>query len=283
MWPLFAHASRTATDGRAKHGLVAVVAHLIASSMSRQLGAGLMVLGFGICPALASDTLTTPVREGAQFAHEIASADARYVANWALYSGNHGGLPFIILDKKAAKVFVFNGDGKLRGAAPALIGFAVGDDSVPGIGDKKLSAILPEERTTPAGRFVASLDRNLKGGQILWVDYDAAISMHPVITSNAKERRAERLASPSPLDNRISYGCINVLCLCAKPHKAVAALLLVQAGNMCRAEKKFDGSGFRQHIDDAVAAGESRGHDILEEIDRHVDAAIRNAVIQWAG
>jgi hypothetical protein len=86
----------------------------------------------------------------------------------------------------------------------------VGDDSAPGIGDKKLSAILPEERTTPAGRFVASLDRNLKGGQILWVDYDAAISLHPVVTSNAKERRAERLASPSPLDNRISYGCINV-------------------------------------------------------------------------
>jgi hypothetical protein len=42
------------------------------------------------------------------------------------------------------------------------------------------------------------------------VDYDAAISLHPVVTSNAKERRAERLASPSPLDNRISYGCINV-------------------------------------------------------------------------
>jgi hypothetical protein len=34
--------------------------------------------------------------------------------------------------------------------------------------------------------------------------------LHPVITSNPKERRAERLASPTPLDNRISYGCINV-------------------------------------------------------------------------
>jgi hypothetical protein len=147
---------------------------------------------------------------GAQFEQEIASVEARYVADWALHSGNDSGLPFIILDKKAAKVFVFNSNGKLRGAAPALIGFAVGDDSVPGIGEKKLSAIRPEERTTPAGRFVASLDRNLKGGQILWVDYDAAISLHPVITSNAKERRAERLASPSPLDNRISYGCINV-------------------------------------------------------------------------
>jgi hypothetical protein len=57
---------------------------------------------------------------------------------------------------------------------------------------------------------VASLDHNLKGGPILWVDYESAISMHPVITSNVQERRAQRLASPTPMDNRISYGCINV-------------------------------------------------------------------------
>jgi hypothetical protein len=98
----------------------------------------------------------------------------------------------------------------LRGSAPALLGLAHGDDSVPGIGERKLSTILPGERTTPAGRFVASLDRNLHGGEILWVDYENAISLHPVITSNVQERRAERLATPSPLDNRISYGCINV-------------------------------------------------------------------------
>ena len=34
--------------------------------------------------------------------------------------------------------------------------------------------------------------------------------MHPVITTNPVERRLQRLVSPSPLDNRISYGCINV-------------------------------------------------------------------------
>jgi hypothetical protein len=45
---------------------------------------------------------------------------------------------------------------------------------------------------------------------ILWIDYDAAISMHRVITTSPKERRLQRLATPTPLDNRISYGCINV-------------------------------------------------------------------------
>ncbi len=45
---------------------------------------------------------------------------------------------------------------------------------------------------------------------MLWVDYAAAISLHRVVTSNPKERRLQRLASATPLDNRISYGCINV-------------------------------------------------------------------------
>jgi hypothetical protein len=42
------------------------------------------------------------------------------------------------------------------------------------------------------------------------VDYDGAVSMHPVVTSKPEERRLQRLGTPTPLDNRISYGCINV-------------------------------------------------------------------------
>lgn len=144
------------------------------------------------------------------FNQESASQDARQMADWVIDSGDNRGMPFVIVDKKEARVFVFHADGLLRGAAPVLLGLALGDDSVPGIGDRKLSTIRPDERTTPAGRFVAALDRNLHGGDILWVDYDAAISLHPVVTTNLKEQRAQRLATPTPLDNRISYGCINV-------------------------------------------------------------------------
>jgi hypothetical protein len=146
----------------------------------------------------------------ANFEYENASVAARKVADWAVDSGDSHGMPFVIVEKTDAMVYVFNADGRLRGAAPALLGLALGDDSVPGIGKRKLATILPEERTTPAGRFVASLDRNLHGGEILWVDYENAISLHPVITTDPTEHRAQRLASPSPLDNRISYGCINV-------------------------------------------------------------------------
>lgn len=139
-----------------------------------------------------------------------ASNDARNMADWIVHSADNGKLPFAIVDKKSAKVFVFYADGRLRGTAPVLLGLAAGDEAIPGIGDRPLSSIRPKERTTPAGRFVANMDHNLKGKEILWVDYDGAISMHPVVTGKPKERRLQRLESLTSRDNRISFGCINV-------------------------------------------------------------------------
>ena len=109
--------------------------------------------------------------------------DARHVADWVVDSGDNCSMPFVIVDKVDARVFVFQADGRLTGSAPALLGLAKGDTSVPGIGNRKLSDVLPEERTTPAGRFVASLGHNFKGKDILWVDYDSAVSLHRVITT----------------------------------------------------------------------------------------------------
>lgn len=159
---------------------------------------------------LSTGVAILPVAAGeARFGAEGVSLDAIHVANWVVASSDNRGLPFVIVDKRAAKVFVFRNDGQLRGASPALLGLARGDDTIPGIGTRPLSKILPEERTTPAGRFIATLGRNLKT-DILWIDYDAAISLHRVVTSNPKDRRLERLATASEADNRISYGCINV-------------------------------------------------------------------------
>lgn len=146
----------------------------------------------------------------ANFGQEVPSPDSRQLADWVVDSANNGNLPFMIIDKLQARVFMFDAQGQLRGAAPALLGLAIGDHSVPGIGERPLSSIRPEERTTPAGRFVASLDKDIHGHEVLWVDYDTALSLHRVVKGQPRERRAERLASPSPLDNRISFGCINV-------------------------------------------------------------------------
>jgi hypothetical protein len=151
-----------------------------------------------------------PLAKRANFEQEHVSRDARLVADWVVDSGDNRGMSFVIVDKMDAKVFVFYADGRLRGAAPALLGMALGDDAIPGIGNRVMSSIRPEERTTPAGRFVAYLGINFYRKDILWVDYEGAVSLHRVVTNKPAERRLERLATPTPLDNRISYGCINV-------------------------------------------------------------------------
>jgi hypothetical protein len=162
--------------------------------------------------ATQSEAAQVPTRSyrHADFADEAASVEARSIADWIVDSRDNLGMRFVIVDKVDARVFVFDAAGRLTGASAALVGSARGDDSAPGIGDKKLSDITPAERTTPAGRFLAEPGLNINGEHIVWVDYDAAVSIHAVRPSNRKERRLHRLASPTPADNRISYGCINV-------------------------------------------------------------------------
>jgi hypothetical protein len=152
----------------------------------------------------------TSVSRTAEFYGTSASADARSVANWIANSGDNAGMAFVIVDKKMAKVYVFDAQAQLRGASPALMGSAVGDDTAPGVGKLAIADVKPEQRTTPAGRFVAERGRNARGEDVVWVDYDNAVSMHRVVTQVASERRLERLASDSIADKRISYGCINL-------------------------------------------------------------------------
>jgi len=132
------------------------------------------------------------------------------IADWVVRSNDNGNSAFFVIDKRDARLYVFDVQGRLQGRAPVLLGLARGDDSVPGIGEKALAEIAPRDRTTPAGRFVAERGRNAQGEDIVWVDYAAAISLHRVRPLKKSEHRLERLASPTPADNRISYGCINV-------------------------------------------------------------------------
>lgn len=166
---------------------------------------------FGATPlTIETQPVVAPHPKRADFGRENKSRSAQQVADWAVDSGDNHGMPFVIVDKVDARVFVFDADGRLRGAAPALLGLARGDDAAPDIGERKMSQIRPEERITPAGRFVASMGRDFYGKDMFWVDYDGAVGLHRVVTNNPKERRLERLATPTPLDNRISFGCINV-------------------------------------------------------------------------
>lgn len=139
-----------------------------------------------------------------------ASSDLRLMANWIARSGDHAAMPFVVIDKRAAHLYVFDAQARLLDHTAVLLGSAQGDDSVPGIGDKAIADVLPEERTTPAGRFAGQRGLNIDGEDVVWVDYDAAVSMHRVRANNPKEHRLQRLATETADDNRISYGCINI-------------------------------------------------------------------------
>ena len=139
-----------------------------------------------------------------------AQADAHRFAAQAVASANNQGQPFAVIDKTAATVNLYDASGKLMAASPVLLGQAKGDASVPGIGERPMQDIAPHERTTPAGRFVSEPGKNLAGETVVWIDYDAAVSMHRLRPSSPHEKRPERMATVTPSDNRITYGCVNV-------------------------------------------------------------------------
>ena len=132
------------------------------------------------------------------------------LAGWVVAAKDSQGYPFAVIDKAAAQILVFGGDGRLRGAAPGLFGSAVGDHTAPGVAGLALREIPGRDRTTPAGRFVGGYGPSLDAGRVLWVDYESAVSIHPTATGVPAEKRVERLASATPDDNRITHGCINV-------------------------------------------------------------------------
>jgi len=175
-------------------------------------GVGATGLAFGLIFAVSSTAAARQQIAPGQgdTVERGASPAVRQLKSWVLETGDNQGLPFVLIDKVNAQVLAFSRDGVLLGAAPVLLGLARGDISPPGIGDRPLSAIAPEERITPSGRFLASTGENLTGKSVLWIDYADALSLHPVVTTRSADRRLQRLATPTSEDNRISYGCVNV-------------------------------------------------------------------------
>jgi hypothetical protein len=138
-----------------------------------------------------------------------ASPEVQGVAQWVGTSHDNAGLPFLVVDKVNAQVYAFNPSAQLKATAPILLGMGRGDvmlvpNNVP------MSAMTPDKRITPAGRYRSWLVTDSHGKQVLSIDYDAAISLHIVVKGTPAQQRAARLASATSDDNRISYGCINV-------------------------------------------------------------------------
>ena len=125
-------------------------------------------------------------------------------------ANDHQGLPLAIVDKRDARIYVFEPTGRLIGASVVLLGATLGDQIVPDATLRTPGRPAPDERTTPASRFDSAPGRNNKGEAIVWVDYGASFAIHRLRAAPAAERRAARLASPTPEDKRISLGCVVV-------------------------------------------------------------------------
>jgi len=151
---------------------------------------------------------TTPEHQEAQ---AQLSREASELIARVMRTGEHDMLPFAVVDKKDARLYVFDAQGRLQGESAALIGEAMGDDIAPGVGEHAQTGEVPlAERTTPAGRFVSQPGRNRSGEHVIWVDYDSAFAIHRVRPGRSRMERLSRLASRNPLDRRTSLGCVVV-------------------------------------------------------------------------
>ena len=141
----------------------------------------------------------------------VLGSEAARVAEWIDASEDNHSLPYAIVDKMNASLFLFDGRGRLLSRVPVLVGIAPGDEASPGVGSKKLAELGPNEKTTPAGRFLAKFGIPFRGQRVLWVDYSTSVALHPIpMDAASTEQRRARMLSPTPDYNRITFGCINV-------------------------------------------------------------------------
>jgi hypothetical protein len=140
---------------------------------------------------------------------QSASADVLDTVQWVAASKDNAGLPFVVVDKVNARVYAFTPFAQLKATAPVLLGGGRGDVVLVSP-DAPMSAIPEHKRITPAGRYPSRLVVDNHGKTVLLIDGPNLITMHIVVKGTPAQRRAERLASATSDDNRVSFGCINV-------------------------------------------------------------------------
>jgi hypothetical protein len=160
------------------------------------------LIGFGLFFDHAATASGPPQSQASAVLHddlarERASAEVEYVAQWAVESQDHAGLPFVVVDKAKARLFAFEAAGRLLASAPVLLGASRADGPA-------------AEAATPAGRFVAATWLAVHGESMVWINADAAISLHGIPSGVSPGRSAKRLASDDVEDRRISDGSLHV-------------------------------------------------------------------------
>jgi hypothetical protein len=132
----------------------------------------------------------------------VLAPNVQKVVDW-IASQNRASEVSLVLDPASGKMLVLKG-GKIVADAPALFG-ELGVQVVNGDYGRK---------ATPAGKFALKQVNDSEYGTTLEFlrpgDGSGYYAVHRVYLGDPKERREQRLASPSGADNNISFGCVNV-------------------------------------------------------------------------
>jgi hypothetical protein len=167
--------------------------------------------GAAVCTAWMAAAPWLAAHAGPETWKTRVTRDAGSVLEWVRESGDARGKPFAVVDKQAARIYVFHPSGRLAGESPVLLGSAPGDHIAPGVGaHAQTGHVPPAERTTPAGRFEAAPGVNTSGEHVVWVDYESAFAIHRLRPGFAFKARTERLGTDTTQDKRVSWGCVVV-------------------------------------------------------------------------
>lgn len=165
----------------------------------------------GLRAAVCAAAVLMGLAGGACQAAQPGAQDVREALQWISRTADNKGRPFAVVDKKQARLYVFDSRGQLAGISVALLGATPGDHIVPGVGERaQRGEVRADERTTPAGRFDAIPGRNLSGEHVVWADYASAFAIHRLRPGRAQAPRQQRIDTQTPEDNRVSLGCVIV-------------------------------------------------------------------------
>lgn len=186
-------------------------------SFIKQIANGLMSIALIFNPAQLIDTFSyNPVKVYTETieikatvpadARANMSAEAVKVYESMAPAAQASGKGFMIADKPAGRLHVFDVDGNLIAQDTALYGRDYGD------------VLQGEKRVTPAGRYTLKVaPSSYAGGKAFELvesehrvgNTDYVIAVHAAYLGDKTEKREERLSTAAISDKRISYGCIN--------------------------------------------------------------------------